>query len=56
MILMGHEIIYFSERMLLNQSVGQIAVLLIIVIIGICIVLNIYINKSNMYTSIQKED
>ncbi|WP_411676811.1 hypothetical protein [Caproicibacter sp.] len=56
MILMGHEIIYFSERILLNQSVGQIAVLLIMVIIGICLVLNIYINKSNMYTSIQKED
>lgn len=55
-ILLGKDRIYLFERILLEQAVNQTMVLSAIIMIGICLVLNIYFNKSNIYASIQKED
>lgn len=55
-ILLGQDSIYLSEGALLEQAISQTVVLSTIIMLGICIALNIYFNKSNIYASIQKED
>ncbi|MCG8499546.1 MAG: hypothetical protein MJB12_03940 [Firmicutes bacterium] len=55
-ILLGQDLIYLSERRVLEQAMEQTMVLSASIMLGICAVLNIYFNKSNVYASIQKED
>ncbi|MGF7060416.1 hypothetical protein [Brassicibacter mesophilus] len=55
-ILLGQDSIYLSERTLLEQAISQTVALSTIIMLGICLALNIYFNKSNIYASIQKED
>jgi hypothetical protein len=55
-ILLGEDSIYWSDRLLFVKGMMQTAVLSTIIMLGICLVLNIYFNKSNIYASIQKED
>lgn len=55
-ILLGQDSIYLSEHILLEQAMNQTVLLSAIILLGICIVLNVYFNKSNIYASIQKED
>lgn len=55
-ILLGQDSIYLSERTLLEQAISQTVALSTIIMLGICLTLNIYFNKSNIYASIQKED
>lgn len=55
-ILLGENGVYWSERLLLQKSMNQTTILLTILLICICLILNIYLNKSNIYASIQKED
>lgn len=55
-ILLGKDSIYWSERLLLGKSMNQTAALSTIIMLGICLILNICFNKSNIYASIQKED
>lgn len=54
--LMGQNSVYLSEGAILEKAMGQTSLLSTIIMIGIFLVLNIYINKSNIYASIQKED
>ena len=55
-ILLGQDSIYLSEGAILERAISQTGVLSTIIMFGICLVLNIYFNKSNIYDSIQKED
>ncbi len=55
-LILGYDNIYVSERILLRQAVRQTSILSIIIMIVICLILNIYINKSNIYSSIRKEN
>ena len=55
-ILLGQDLIYLSERRVLEQAMEQTMVLSASIMLGICLVLNVYFNKSNVYASIQKED
>lgn len=55
-ILLRQDLIYLSERRVLEQAMEQTMVLSASIMLGICAVLNVYFNKSNVYASIQKED
>lgn len=55
-LLLGKGNFYLSDRILLQQAISQTLLLSTIVMFGICLVLNIYFNKSNIYSSIQNED
>ncbi|QSX05744.1 hypothetical protein JYG23_13930 [Sedimentibacter sp. zth1] len=55
-LLLGHNSIYVSDRILLNKAISQTTRFSFIIMLVICLVLNIYINKSNIYSSIRKEN
>jgi len=55
-VLLGQDSIYLSERVPLEKAMNQTLALSTIIMLGICLMLNIYFNKSNIYASIRKED
>ncbi|QSX06266.1 hypothetical protein JYG23_02055 [Sedimentibacter sp. zth1] len=55
-LILGYDSIYVSDRILLDKAIRQTTRFSFIIMLVICLVLNIYINKSNIYSSIRKEN
>lgn len=55
-ILLDNNSIYTSDYILLDKAMNQTAIFSMIIMLAIFLILNIYINKSNIYSSIKKEN
>lgn len=55
-LMLGYDNIYVSEKLLLGQAINQTLTFSMAIMVAICLVINVYINNSNIYSSIRKEN
>lgn len=55
-LMLGYDNIYVSEKLLLGQAINQTLIFSMLVMVAICLIINGYINNSNIYYSIRKEN